>query len=465
MSSPPSDKDFQAVLDDHLKWWGLRRFESDEAYFRWQRQTLSAGDLAELNRLAEQKRSAGEIAETAFYDRTAHPHILPVLYSQRYDYYMAVGTAVAERIAGQIADLRASASAAGPTLSVLDVGCGVGILTTFYARQFPEIAFVGIDRSEASLTAARQQAEALKLTNVRFECCDVQQAAISGSYDLVISTHALLQSEQDPGIPSRDWQTFDRTRDSAVQTNFEARTWLGPRLDHVCTALAPGGRLILFEKTRQLARRVPFQRALAARSFRLCEPPAPIRYQVVEEVSDDGPLYVLRRRYDPPIFCKEGQGEVEDKGGTAWDEQPEPIEAAEWVRCSGSAVELVRERLVQRHSTGVDSPDDAPLYENHSASAQSVWSDLPQRSVLRDKTWNETTGYQMHVELGTAAEFVYLYQATNFDQRQLVVMEQARGSLLEDYYRELVEGTQQTGPGGQEPFARSALRVVPTNGS
>lgn len=434
----------QAALAEHLDWWGLRRFESDEAYFRWQHQTLSAGDLAELNRLAELKRSSGETAETAFYDRTAHPHVLPVLYSQRYDYYMAVGTSVAERIAEQIADLRASASAAGPTLSVLDVGCGIGVLTTFYARHFPDLSIVGIDRSEASLTAARQRAEALTLTNARFECRDAQQAAISGPYDLVISTHALLQSEQDPGLPSRDWQTFERTRDSAVQTHFEARTWLGPRLDHVCAALAPGGRLILFEKTRQLARRVPFQRALAARGFRLCEPPAPIRYQVVEEVSDDGPLYVLRRRYDPPLFCKEGQGEVEDKGGTAWDEHPEPIEAAEGGRCSGSVVELVRARLLQRNSASADHPDDTPLYENHSASAQSVWSDLPQRSVLREKTWNETTGYQMHVELGTAAEFVYLYQATNFDQRQLVVMEQARVSLLEDYYRELAEGPQQT---------------------
>jgi SAM-dependent methyltransferase len=357
---------------------------------------------------------------------------------------LAVGTSVTERIAGQIADLRASASAAGPTLSVLDVGCGIGVLTTFYARHFPDLSIVGVDRSEASLTAARQRAEALTLTNVRFECCDVQQAAISGPYDLVISTHALLQSEQDPGLPSRDWQTFERTKDAAVQTHFEARTWLGPRLDHVCTALAPGGRLILFEKTRQLARRVPFQRALAARGFGLCEPPVPIRYQVVEEVSDDGPLYVLRRRYDPPLFCKEGQGEVEDKGGTAWDEHPEPIEAAEGVRCSGSVVELVRERLLQRNSASADHPDDTPLYENHSASAQSVWSDLPQRSVLREKTWNETTGYQMHVELGPAAEFVYLYQATNFDQRQLVVMEQARVSLLENYYRELAEGIQQT---------------------
>jgi len=440
-SSRLSISNLQSALASHLAWWGLRRFESDEAYFRWQRQTLSPGELAELNRLAEQKRENAS-ADTAFYDRTADPHILPVLYSQRYDFYLAVGAAVAERIASQRVALtvtRPAADPKGPTTSGLDFGCGIGILTTFYAKQFPNLSFVGIDRSEASLSAAREKAESLKLANVCFERCEVPHEAIAGSYDLILSTHALLQAEQEPGLPSRDWQTFDRDHDPAAQAAFEARIGLGARLDRLCAVLAPEGRLVVFEKTRLLARRVAFQRALAARGLMLGEPPVPIRYHIVEEVSDDGPLYVLRRRDDPPLFCKEGQGEVEDKGGTAWDEHPEPIEAADGGRCSSSAVELVRERLLQRNSASANHPDDTPLYENHSASAQSVWRNLPQRSVLREKTWNETTGYQMHVELGTAAEFVYLYQATNFDQRQLVVVEQERAGLLEDYYRELVE--------------------------
>ncbi len=430
MSFPPPDKDFSVDLAEHLKWWGLRRFESDEAYFQWQSQALSRGDLVELSRLAEQKRGDAS-AEIAFYDLTSRQRILPVLYSQRYDFYLAVGAAVAEHLAS----FQAARSTADPHASVLDFGCGIGVLTTFYARQFPRLSFVGIDRSEASLTAARERAGLLKLANVRFECCDVPRGAIHGSYGLILSTHALLQAEQDPGLPSRDWRTFDRGRDPGAQAAFEARTGLGARLDRLCTALVPCGRLVLFEKTRQLARRVPFQRALADRGLRLCEPPVPLRYQVVEEVSDDGPLYVLRRNDDPALFCKEGEGEVDDKVGTTWNEQPELIE-----ECSGSAIELLRDRLLQRNSASVDHPDNDPLYESHSASAQSVWSNLPRRSVLREKTWNETTGYQVHVELGTTAEFVYLYQATNFDQRQLVVMEQAKAGLLEDYYRELVGG-------------------------
>jgi SAM-dependent methyltransferase len=408
MFSPPSDKDFKAALDDHLRWWGLRRFESDEAYFRWQRQTLSPGELIELNRLVEQKR--GDIsAERAFYDLTAHPRILPVLYSQRYDFYLAVGAAVAARIARQHAAWQTAGSATGPTASALDFGCGIGVLTTFYAKQFPDLSFVGIDRSEASLGAARQRAEALHLTNVRFERSDVPREAITGSYHLILSTHALLQAEQEPGLPSRDWRTFDRDHDPAAQAAFEARTGLDARLDQLCAALAPEGRLVVFEKTRLLARRVAFQRALAARGLRLCEPPVPIRYHIVEEVSDDGPLYVLDR----------GASRTD----LAWDESPELDD---------------RDRLDQAELRSKPVVGDQPLYENHAVSAQRAWARLQGRQVLRETTRDESDGRQFHVELGTVQGLTYLYQATNFDQRQLVVMDRERTGLLEDYYRELV---------------------------
>ena len=127
-------------LHSHLASWGLRQFTSDEAYFRWQRDTLSPAELTTLHRQIEQKRGGSSTHEVAFYDATAHPNILPVLHSQRYDYYLAIGSRVADRI--------------GESQSILDVGCGVGILTTFYARQYPDKAFVGIDRSPISIARA-----------------------------------------------------------------------------------------------------------------------------------------------------------------------------------------------------------------------------------------------------------------------------------------------------------------------
>ena len=384
-------------LHSHLAQWGLRSFSSDADYFAWQRATLSATDLNQLAAQVERKRSGARQDEIAFYDLTAQPQILPVLYSQRYEYFMEIGSRVLPRIAQ-----------AG---TVLDFGCGVGILTTFYARQCPEIQFVGIDRSPWSVTVAQAKANELGLVNIRFECRDVEVEALRGSYDCIIATHALVQAEQDRGIPSRDWTTFVRARDERQQAAFELRTGIDVRLDRLVAVLSQGGCLVIFEKTRQLARRVPFQRALAGRNLQLIETPEPIRYRLVEEVVDDGPLYLVQQGSSLPL---------------AWNESPEPDEG------------LPLDRSMLRSVPHDPQDPDMPLYENHWPSAQQVWESLADRLVQQEETRREPDGRQLHVELGSAEGGVYLYCANTFDQRQLILVEISRKGLLDSYYREIL---------------------------
>ena len=382
------------LLHSHLAWWGLRLFTSDETYFRWQRKTLSPAELTTLHRLLLQKRAGSTVDEAAFYDATADPQILPVLYSQQYDYYLAVGLRVADRV--------------GDAGSILDVGCGVGILTTFYAKQYPDRTVVGIDRSPASIARAQEQAKALHLRNVQFECLDLDQRAPTHDVDLILATHALLQAEQDPGIPSRSWKTFERASEGQQQADFERRTGIGARLDHLRALLSAQGRMILCEKTRQLARRIPFQRAVAARGLSLIEEPELIRYPLVEEMVDDGPFFVL------------GVGKSHER---QWNELPEPDE--------GSPFECAKPKAAS-------TDPDAPLYENHWPSAQHVWEQLRDTHLLKENTRQELDGRQLHVELGQAEEGVYLYCANTLDQRQLVIVEPARRGMLEAYYEEIV---------------------------
>jgi SAM-dependent methyltransferase len=386
----------QEALRQHLAWWGLKYFTSDDEYFAWQRQQWSSGDLAQLTLQAEQKRSGDRGDEIAFYDLTARPKIFPVLYSQRYEYYEEI----ARRICGSLASAE----------TVLDFGCGPGILTTYYARQFPDKTFVGVDRSPASIEVARRKAEDLRLSNLRFMCADVETEVLTGFYDAVVATHALLQAEQDPGISSHSWRTFDRADDPSQQTAFEQRTGLAIRLDWLCQVLRPHGHMIVNEKTRQLARRVPFQRALADRGLQLVRPAEPIQYRSIEDVVEDGPFYVLK------------------KGGQAtmgWDELPELDDGA----------------LFDLSAVLANSVDpNGPLYENHGPSAQVAWEELPERMVIHELTREEPDGRQMHVELGIVDEARYLYCANTFDQRQLVLMEEARAALLEAYYREIIRG-------------------------
>ena len=383
-------------LHSHLVGWGLRQFRLDETYFQWQRQTLSPVELTTLDRQVEQKRRGSSADEVSFYDATAHPHILPVLYSQQYGYYLAIGARVADRIC--------------EARSILDVGCGVGILTTFYARQYPDKTVVGIDRSPVSIARAQEQAISLGLTNVQFECLDLDHTAPTHSVDLILATHALVQAEQDPGMPSRGWSTFERAGESQHQADFERRTGIGPRLDRLSVLLYARGRMIVFEKTRQLARRIPLQRALAARDLGLIEQPELIRYRLVEEIADDGPFYVL------------GMGESHQ---LQWDELPEPDEGRPFDRT--------------KPKTGSTDPD-APLYENHWPSAQRVWEHLHDRRLLKETTRQEPDGRQLHAELGQAEEGVYLYCANTLDQRQLVIVEPAKMGMLEAYYEEIGSG-------------------------
>jgi hypothetical protein len=384
------------TLEAHLAWWGLRQFTSDEAYFQWQREILSPAEITALHRHVEKKRGGSSVDEVAFYDATSHSNILPVLYSQQYGYYLAIGARVADRI--------------GEARSILDVGCGVGILTTFYARQYPDKIFVGVDRSPDSIVRAQEQSKALGLTNVRFECLDLDHTVPTRFYDLILATHALVQAEQDPGIPSRSWSTFDRAGEDHQQADFERRTGIGVRLDGLSASMVKMGHMIVFEKTRQLARRVPLQRALAARDLGLIEQPELIRYRIIEEIADDGPFYVL------------GMGASRQ---IVWDESPEPDQGRPFDQ--------------SQLKTGSTDPDE-PLYENHWPSAQRVWEQLHDKHLLKETTREEPDGRQLHVELGQAEEWVYLYCANTFDQRQLVIVEPAHMAMLESYYREIASG-------------------------
>ena len=225
--------------------------------------------------------------------------------------------------------------------------------------------------------------------------------------ELILTTHALVQAEQDPGIPSRAWNTFERAIDRRRQADFERRTGIDRRLDLMSAWLSAQGRMIVFEKTRQLARRVPLQRALAARDLGLIEQPELIRYRLVEEVADDGPFFVLGRGASRQV---------------PWDETPESDEGRPFDRTT------VKTDLTHT---------DTPLYENHWPSAQRVWEQLHEKHLMKEITRQEPDGRQLHVELGQAEEGVYLYCANTFDQRQLVIVEPARAVMLESYYEEI----------------------------
>ncbi len=83
-----------------------------------------------------------------------------------------------------------------PQTTLLDVGCGPGTITADLARQVPDGAVVGLDRSAAVLAEARSAAA--HLDNVSFVAGDVYGLGYAdGSFD-VVHAHQVLQHLSDP---------------------------------------------------------------------------------------------------------------------------------------------------------------------------------------------------------------------------------------------------------------------------
>ncbi len=475
-------------LSRYLLSWGLRSFSTESEYYQWQHESLSPEELQSLQQLvAKRQGGQNEAADEQFYDFLAQPHILPILYSQRYQYFLTLGDHLFQRICS--AD------------RVLDFGCGVGILTLFLAQEFPAIQFVGVDRSEASLIVARQEAKRRGILNVRFEVKLLGAGSESPAgecFDLILSSQVLLQAEQEPGLPSNGWETFERLQDPVRQELLEKRTGLHVRLNTLLGSLHPEGRMVLFEKTWNLGRRVFFQRALASRGLGLIYPPLPCVIDTFQEREVDGPLFEVRRYRgqspvswgeDPPfssgetlhrcggenakrlsksflsdqslpaitkthhqlgtvtwrfgrwqeallgVFCEKSGGMV---GAVIGGMVDKPIFLELWEKVQALDEAVLPEMLEDFWGEGFEESQEgsAPCYENHRPSAQQIFESLPEKWVDKEYSSREGEGRQCHIELGRTLSFTYLYWANTFDQRQIVLIDHQRETLLREYYEE-----------------------------
>lgn len=79
-----------------------------------------------------------------------------------------------------------------PFVSLLDVGCGNGVVTCFLGSRYPGRRIVGVDRDEAGLEFARALARQNGLANVSFERTNIESDRLTGEFDL-ITCFAVMQ--------------------------------------------------------------------------------------------------------------------------------------------------------------------------------------------------------------------------------------------------------------------------------
>jgi 2-polyprenyl-3-methyl-5-hydroxy-6-metoxy-1,4-benzoquinol methylase len=136
---------------------------------------------------------------------------------------------------------------------VLDVGCGFGLFSLYFAMVSPGLALHGIDRNARRIAQARRAAARLGLGNVRYETGDAREFRGSARYDAAYMLDIVHH------IPEET---------------------VAPLVEQLAKTLPPGGRLLVKDVERHPVWKRWFTHALD----KVMDPRSPVRYWGAEEL-------------------------------------------------------------------------------------------------------------------------------------------------------------------------------------
>jgi cyclopropane fatty-acyl-phospholipid synthase-like methyltransferase len=138
---------------------------------------------------------------------------------------------------------------------VLDVGCGFGLFSLYYATTRPGLVLEGLDRNARRIEMARSAAARLGLANVRYEVDDARHFRGGAIYDAAYMLDIVHH------IPPET---------------------VRPLLEQLAKALPAGGRLLVKDVDSRPAWKRWFTHALDL----AMDPRTPVHYWPAEELSD-----------------------------------------------------------------------------------------------------------------------------------------------------------------------------------
>jgi 2-polyprenyl-3-methyl-5-hydroxy-6-metoxy-1,4-benzoquinol methylase len=164
-------------LGRHLLSFGIQQFDSDD-YWSWSGKLLGRRRAERLDQLRQPVIDGGTVKQmVAFYDYICQPSIAKVVHSMKAD---------AIRISGDAVD-----SALPLKGHVLELGCSIGYLTTYYGLRSARRNVTGIDLSAKAISRARLEAAKRKVWNVAFVCGNITEGLPAAKFDAIVSTQVL----------------------------------------------------------------------------------------------------------------------------------------------------------------------------------------------------------------------------------------------------------------------------------
>src|SRR5437588_4942671 len=146
-----------------------------------------------------------------------------------------------------------------PAERLVDVGCGPGVLTCAYGLALPDADVVGIDAVAEAVACAEELAKRVGAGNVSFLVGDhVDPLVGGGGFDQLVAVTALADAGLYPGDPPEARLTLS----SSADVEGPGLAFRSVEVDRLIGRLAPGGSLLAFDRTADVAQAVRFGAAL-----------------------------------------------------------------------------------------------------------------------------------------------------------------------------------------------------------
>ncbi|MDY6901252.1 MAG: class I SAM-dependent methyltransferase [Cyanobacteriota bacterium] len=116
-------------------------------------------------------------------------------------------------------------------IDVLDVGCGSGRALNSLAKQFPQSQFTGYDFSEEAITTAKNQAEKLGLTNIKFQIKDAATINEVSQYDLITTFDSVHDQAKPDAVLNGIFNAL-RSNGTYLMQDIRASSNVNDNLEH-----------------------------------------------------------------------------------------------------------------------------------------------------------------------------------------------------------------------------------------